>query len=214
MKRKLLAAILLLTSLFVSAQSITIGTEGELELFEGTYLMRVPNPFEKFGTKQLITPLQPKFSAADNSKTHFSWGADTGLGVDMTGHDMSSFDLSLYAGMRRGWIKFLGLGAQASSSIANSARYYSLHVLFRTNFMNRPSRFFWELRPGIAYNQLNNENRSYGAYAATAVGVNLASSSKFSSYMTLGYTFLQHGTTEIEEGHYLHFITGHIGIVF
>ena len=38
-------------------------------------------------------------------KVRFAWGADLGSSIDMSANDMSSIDLSLAFGMRRGWIE-------------------------------------------------------------------------------------------------------------
>jgi len=79
-------------------------------------------------------------------KTHFAWGADFGASIDLGGDEMTCIDFDVMFGMRRGWIKFLGIGAQADIMVSNSCRSFPLYAEFRTNFRNSPSILFWDLK--------------------------------------------------------------------
>lgn len=120
---------------------------------------------------------------------HFAWGADAGASIDMSAHDMSAIDFNAAFGMRRGWINFLGLGLGTQISVSNSSRCYPVFAEFRTNFRDKPSLFFWDVRAGIAYNQTDFNQEYTGFFGYTGAGINLARSTKFTSYMTLGMTF-------------------------
>lgn len=152
------------------------------------------------------------------SKIHFAWGADAGASIDMTANDMSSIDFNIAFGIRRGWINFLGVGAGADICVTNSTRAYPIFAEFRTGFTEKPSLLFWDLRGGIAYNYLEHNHEQVGVYANTGVGIHLARSSKFASYLSLAYTFRQRkkivGTEMTHDFRNLHFVTARIGVTF
>lgn len=151
-------------------------------------------------------------------KVKFAWGADLGASIDMSGNDMSSIDFGLAFGMKRGWINFLGVGAQANIPVSNSFRSYPLFLLFRTNFTDRPTRFFWELKGGASLNYLEHNHQQTGIYGSTGVGFRLAGNSKFSSHMFMGYTYIQRrkvvGAEMTHDFTDLHFATVKIGVTF
>lgn len=159
-----------------------------------------------------------KRTASSPVKVRFAWGADLGASIDMSGNDMSTIDLSLAFGMRRGWINFLGVGAQANVMISNSCRSFPIYLQFRTNFTDRPTRVFWELKGGMSLNFLEHKHRQEGIYGSTGVGFRLASTAKFSSHMVLGYTYLQRkrviGAEMTHDFTDLHYATIKLGVVF
>lgn len=145
---------------------------------------------------------------AERPTTHFAWGADAGASIDLSGNDMSTVDIDLNFGMRRGWINFLGVGAQADIMVSNSCRSYPIYLNFRTNFSNRPTLLFWDLKGGVSLNYLEHNHRQTGVYGSTGLGVNLAHSDKFSSHLVLAYTYRQRKTLEGPEmTHYFHSIS-------
>lgn len=157
-----------------------------------------------------VTPEKPKVT--------FAWGGDAGASIDMSGNDMSSIDLALAFGLKRGWINFLGVGAQADIAVSNSCRSYPLFLLFRTNFTDRPTRLFWELKGGASLNYLEHNHRQTGAYGSTGVGIRLASGKNFSSHLVLAYTFLQRrrivGVEMTHDFTDLHLASVRIGVTF
>lgn len=151
-------------------------------------------------------------------KVRFAWGADLGSSIDMSANDMSSIDLSLAFGMRRGWINFLGVGAQGNIMISNSYRSFPFFLLFRTNFTDRPTRVFWELKGGLSLNYLEHKHRQERVYGSTGIGIRLASSAKFSSHMVLAYTYMQRkqvvGPEMTHDFTDLHYATVKLGVTF
>lgn len=151
-------------------------------------------------------------------KVRFAWGADVGSSIDMSGADMSSIDLSIYFGLSRGWLNFFGVGAQGDIMVSNSCRSFPLFGMFRTNFTDRPTRMFWELKGGYSLNYLEHNHQQNGIYGSTGIGIKLATSAKFSSHMTLGYTYLERkkvvGTEMTHDFKPLHYATVKIGVVF
>lgn len=134
-------------------------------------------------------------------KTSFAWGADAGGSIDMSGNDMSSVDLSASFGFKRGWINFLGLGAEIDIMLNNSARSFPVFLSFKTNFRNRPTLLFLDFRAGLSANYLPNDYQQTGAYTFVGVGFNLARGKSFSSHLVVGYSYKEYRdiTTRAEE---------------
>lgn len=151
-------------------------------------------------------------------QTAFTWGADAGASIDMTGNDMSTVDFDLYFGMRRKWIGFFGLGVGADIMVTNSCRSFPLYVAFRTNFVNRPTVAFWDVRLGVSLNYLEHNHQQTGLYGFTGVGFNLARSRRFSSHIIVGYTFRERrrieGADMTHDFASLHCATVRIGVAF
>ena len=139
------------------------------------------------------------FYERSDSRAIFSWGAEAGANIDLTGNDMSSVALKLSTGLRWRWIRFIGIGAEADITVSNSNRFFPIYAALRTNFRNRPSRVFWELRGGVALQYYENTENTSGTYLYTGVGMQLASGASFSSYMSLGYTYMQRKSIVVNE---------------
>lgn len=154
---------------------------------------------------------------ASEDKLSFAWGAEGGAAIDMTSQDMSSVDFNIAFGMRRGWMKFLGLGVQADINVSGSSRQYPAYLVFRTNFSKRPSLFFWELKGGVSFNYYQDNQHKTGAYASTGAGVVLASGKNFSSHLTLSYAFVEQNILSPKNDIYyknLHCVSVKLGIDF
>lgn len=166
----------------------------------------------------VVEVVETKETPSDSPKLSFAWGGDLGASIDLTGNDMSAFDFNVLVGIKRGWLNFLGVGLGADISISGNTKAYPIFVNFRTNFRNRPSLFFWDLRGGMAYNQLEHNHVQWGVYGSTGVGVNLARSSKFSSNLSLNYVFRQRkrvvGAEMVHEFTDLHMVSVRLGVIF
>ena len=151
------------------------------------------------------------------SRVHFCWGAEVGGSVDMSGNDMSSFDFNASFGMKYRWIKMLGIGAGADIMVSNSCRTYPVYVDFKTDFSTMPGLLFMNLKAGVGMNYMEQNAHAAGAYVFAGMGVNLARSSRFTSYMLLGYTFNQRPDATDPEPFTrpdLHLATIKLGITF
>ncbi len=154
--------------------------------------------------------------AAMHTRPRFAWGAETGGSVDLSGNDMSSFDFNLSFGIRYRWLKFAGIGTGADIMVSNSCRTFPVYVRIATDFHTLPQLLFLDLKGGIGFNYLENNRQSTGAYAYSGLGINFARTAKFSSYMSIGYSFIQHrdNTDAIVTHSDLHMATIKIGINF
>ncbi len=153
-----------------------------------------------------------------DTKVHFAWGADAGTSIDMVGNNCSSVDFNAGFGMRRGWINFLGVSAGVQINVTNSVRTYPLALEFRTNFRDRPSLFFLDLRGGMAYSHSLDSKEQYCRYGFAGVGLNLARSINFTSWLMLGYTFRERKETGPDDLVFntpdIHAVTCRLGVTF
>ena len=122
-------------------------------------------------------------------ESHFAWGASTGANVDLTAHDMSAIDLDFIVGYRKSWIKFAGAGVGAQMMISNGSRAFPIYGQFRTNFNQRRSLVFWDIKAGIALNYIDGEDNHSNFYGSTGIGFNLVKGARYSAHMLLAYTF-------------------------
>ncbi len=165
-------------------------------------------------SRSMDAALTPEPAAANRVK--FCWGAEIGGSVDMSGHDMSSIDFNLAFGLKYKWVKMFGLGAGTHIMVSNPCRTFPVYCDFKTDFSRRQNLLFLSLKGGAALNYYEDNAHSTGAYASGALGVNFARSSKFTSYMTVGYTFIQRPDIhEAEIAHPdVHMATIRLGITF
>ncbi len=188
--------------------------EHELDRIEQSYT----RPKQKQTRKTVQKYIKRPVAKGPAPKIELTWGADVGASIDMSGQDMSSIDFDLAVGMRRSWIKFLGIGVQADIMTSNSCRSYPLFALFRTNFLNRPTNFFWEVKAGASLNYLEHNHSQTGVYGFTGAGFRLASGAKFTSHIVIGYTFMQRrrvvGEEMVHNFKDLHCASVKIGVAF
>ena len=129
-----LTAILLILAAFVPALAASVHADSA-----AVTTPQVP------AQKERVSELA--FYEASHSRPLFSWGAEAGANVDLSGNDMSTIALNLSTGLRWRWIRFFGLGAEADITVSNSNRYFPIYAIFRTNFTDKPSRVFAEASP-------------------------------------------------------------------
>lgn len=128
----------------------------------------------------------------------FSWGADAGTSVDLSGQDMSSIDISASFGLTTRWLNFVGVGAGAHVMISNSCRSYPIFAIVRTDFSRILRPMFIDIRGGIALNYLPGDITQTGGYISPSLGFRLAFGKTFRSYITAGYTFIDRRNTIVD----------------
>ncbi len=139
----------------------------------------------------------------DATRVHFAWGAEAGSSIDLSAHDMSSFDINAFFGIKYRWINFAGIGVGADIMISNSCRSYPLFALFRTDFSPKPRLLFMDLRGGVVLNYLPGNVSQRAPWFSPGLGINLARSRSFQSYIVAAYTYL--GRKDVmEDGGYAH----------
>ena len=107
---------------------------------------------------------------------HFSWGADIGSSIDMSGNDMSSIEIDAYFGYKNDVIRTLGIGAGIKSAIGNSYTFLPVYAMLRTSFTSRPSLCFLDMRLGYSFNTLKDDVTQNSFFGSAGLGFNLYTS--------------------------------------
>lgn len=146
---------------------------------------------------------------------HFTWGVAAGSGIDVTSHDMSTINIDAFFGYKGRAIDVAGIGTGIDVNISNSGRFFPVYAIFRTSFRSKPSICFFDLRAGVAFNNMPNNHNQTTPYINPGVGFNLARSDKFRSYLLIGYVWnglKSFDDTEINHG--ISYFSAGIGISF
>lgn len=121
--------------------------------------------------------------------SHFTWGADIGTSVDLSGSDMTSVDLDAYFGYKGSLIRTFAVGAGVHKAFGNSYTFMPVFAMVRTSFRSEPSLLFFEAKGGYSFNTLADSGSVGGAYGTLGIGVNLAMSRRFQSHIVVSYGF-------------------------
>lgn len=127
--------------------------------------------------------------SANTDKSHFAWGAEFGISVDMSGYDSSTFNVDAMAGYRNSYLHILGLGAGIHRSIGSGDNYVPLYAIVRTSFSKRPRLLFMNLKIGYSFNTIGDAPTFGDTNASIGAGITLASGKTYRSYIILGYEF-------------------------
>lgn len=118
--------------------------------------------------------------------SHFTWGADFGSSIDMSSHNMSTFDLDVNLGYKNAFIKMIGVGAGIHRSIRSGDNYIPVYIVFRSSFRKKPSLCFLNLQVGYSFNTIRNAPL-FGDFASSlGLGINLMQSRRAKSFMIIG----------------------------
>lgn len=131
----------------------------------------------------------PLSAESGRAMSHFSWGADIGGSIDMSGHDMSTLNIDAYCGWRGGVFPIVGIGAGLNIPVNNARHEFPVYAIARTSFSSRPQPVFMELRGGLVVNTRQSGESSVDPYISPGVGFRLASGRAFTSYLTVGYIY-------------------------
>ena len=105
---------------------------------------------------------------------NFTWGADIGSSIDISGNDMSSIDIDAYFGYKNAVIRTLGIGAGIKSAIGNSYTAIPVYAILRTSFTSKPTLCFLDLRLGYSFNTLTDDVNQNSFYGSAGLGFNLS----------------------------------------
>lgn len=146
---------------------------------------------------------------------HFTWGVEAGTSIDLSSHDMSTLNADAFFGYKTPGLDLLGVGAGIHMMVSNSCRSFPVYIDVRTSFRTAPSLCFLDLKGGIAFNSLSNNQNQKSPYFSPSVGFHLARGKSYASYLMLGYVFngmKSFGDTEISGG--LSYVNMSLGIRF
>ncbi len=123
----------------------------------------------------------------DNS--HFTWGADVGASVDLTAHDMSTFDLDFIIGYKNKFLKTAGVGVGIHRTVQGGDNFIPLYALIRTSFTSRPSLLFLNARFGYSFNTVEDSSMFGDFNSAIGCGINLSQTKKAKTYIIVSAAY-------------------------
>ncbi len=121
--------------------------------------------------------------------SHFTWGAEFGASIDLSGYDTSTFNVDAVFGYKNNYFRILGAGAGIHKSLGNGDTFIPVYALMRTSFSPRPRLFFMSLKVGYSFNTMGDSPTFGDTSAQLGAGINLAMSRKFQSHIILAYEF-------------------------
>lgn len=124
-----------------------------------------------------------------NKPLAFAWGASLTSSVDLTGHERSNIGMDAYFGVKSPMIQILGIGAGLNIPISNSLHTLPVYLIARSNFRHRKSLCFADVRAGVSINDVSESKKQTVSYGSLGIGINLASSAKFTSHLILAYSY-------------------------
>lgn len=170
--RKLLFVGLLLSAIAVSGAELSDSTKSDSARTESEMGVLFPNA------------KRPSL----NTK-RFVWGADVGSSVDLTGHNLTTFDVNINCGLRNSIFSILGIGLGVQRSIGNSTSFVPIYGIVRTSFRKKPSNFFFNLKAGYSFNTLSSSESKGGFLFSTGGGIILKRTKRLYSFIMLAYGF-------------------------
>ena len=123
------------------------------------------------------------------SFSHFTWGAEAGSSLDLTSHDLSTFDVDVLLGYKDSLIKLAGIGAGIHRSIHTGNNFIPVYGVIRTSFRRKPSLLFMNLQAGYSFNTISDNGTLGDFYGALGVGVNLQQTQRAKSYIILSAAY-------------------------
>lgn len=163
---------------------------------------------------------QPGEGSADieTYQKGFAWGIDTSSGIDITANNMTYTGIDAYFGYKSRYLRFIGVGAGINMMMSNASASYPVYVMLQTNFKDRPTLCFLNIKGGVSFNRIYNYTHQTGGYGHLGLGFNLAISRTFRSHILLGYTVISRKDFQWDGGLYrcpvLQFATFGIGVSF
>ncbi|MBD5264118.1 MAG: hypothetical protein HDS48_01130 [Bacteroides sp.] len=123
------------------------------------------------------------------STSHFTWGAEFGASIDLSGYDTSTFNVDAVFGYKNNYFRILGAGAGIHRSLGNGDNFIPVYALMRTSFSQQPKLFFMSLKVGYSFNTMGDSPMFGDTNAQLGAGINLAMSKRFQSHLILAYEF-------------------------
>ena len=123
--------------------------------------------------------------------SHFTWGAEVGSSIDLTGNDMSTIDVDILLGYKNSVIRMLGLGAGIHRTVQRGDNFIPIYATIQTSFTKRPSLCFMSAKIGYSFNSIGDSPTFGDTMSSLGTGFNLSSSRRAKSYIlaSVGYRY-------------------------
>lgn len=139
------------------------------------------------------TPILP-----DKNLRKMMVGMELSTGLDLSGTDLSTFNLDFLIGYRYKIIQLLGVQFGAHKSLGSRDCFLPIQVVFRSSFTPRPAPVFFHLGAGYSFNTVSNSKLFGDITATVGCGINLVQRRKFQSNIIIGFGF-RHFNQEHQE---------------
>lgn len=150
--------------------------------------------------------------------SHFTWGAEIGSSIDMTGHDLSTFDADAQFGYKNSYIKMLGVGAGIHRAVRLGYNFMPVYGVLRTSFTAKPSLLFMNIQLGYSFNSFPGAKTVGDFTGSLGLGINLKQSGLFKSYLILSmeYQYYSDANRDLTgmDTHYIFFAKLGFGVNF
>lgn len=157
-------------------------------------------------------------SSRSLATSHFTWGAEAGASLDMTSHDLSTFDVDVLLGYKNSFLNLVGVGAGIHRSIHTGNNFIPVYAVIRTDFRKKPSPLFMNIQAGYAFNTIGDSGTMGDFYGAVGMGVNLQQTRTASSYIILSMAyqyFSESNLAKIDfDTHYIFYAKLVVGVNF
>lgn len=125
----------------------------------------------------------------DLHRSHFTWGIELGSAIDVTSHDMSTFDADLLVGYKSDYVRFLGAGIGIQKAFGSGSTFIPVYAAFRSSFSSKPKLLFMHAKAGYSFNTMSGNPRMGDICGALGLGINLARTRNYNTHIVLGYEF-------------------------
>lgn len=226
---RIMSSALVLVMGFLFFIPVRLHADNESVGIKAKSAVRSDNPAAKLETALSDTTIaldsiRPQRESIFNTKTrslafsHFVWGAETGASLDLTSHDMSTFDVDVLFGYKNSCIKVAGIGAGIHRSVHIGNNLIPVYAVFRSSFRSKPSLLFLNVQAGYSFNSFG-KGKSVGDFmGALGVGINLQQTRVAKSYIVLSAAYQYFNDTNREkidiDTHYIFFARLMFGVNF
>lgn len=121
--------------------------------------------------------------------SHFTWGAEFGASIDLSGYDTSTFNVDAVLGYKNSYFRILGAGVGIHRSLGSGDNFIPVYALLRTSFSSQPRLFFMSMKVGYSFNTIGDSPMFGDTNAQLGAGINLAMGKNFHSHIILAYEF-------------------------
>lgn len=123
--------------------------------------------------------------------SHFTWGAEVGSSIDLTGYDLSTIDVDILLGYKNSFIRMAGIGAGVHRSVQRGDNFIPVYATIQTSFRSKPSLCFFSAKIGYSFNSIEDSPTFGDLTSLLGVGFNLSSSRVAKSYILVsaGYRY-------------------------
>lgn len=151
--------------------------------------------------------------------SHFTWGAEIGTSIDVTGYDLSTVDIDILFGYKNSFIRMAGFGAGIHRTVQGDDNFIPIYATIQTSFTRKPSICFMSAKIGYSFNTIGDSPTFGDTMASLGFGVNLSSTRFAKSYIlaSAGYRYFNRRHIEMIsdiDRHYIFLAQLSFGVIF